>query len=269
MDRLKGKTILVGKEPGQGRLCVSVLVNGQPKMALIGQAGSVPNSVSRCKPAVGMAHCKIEIDQLGNMTLTNLKPQNVTFVDGMEIVSKRITVSNAVALGKDKYSIDLNIILNTVLKMFGLKDLPTGSKSGESLQSSIPEYSIRHLKDIWADYEETLEAIQRRQQKIGKRRMLPIMIGSASGLAAPLFATIAIPTLYITVPIAAISFLIYMKNYGEKDTTIEDRKRANDRFIDNYICPNPKCHHFMGNQPYKILRQNKKCPYCGCFITEK
>ena len=36
IDNLKGKTILVGKEPGNGRLFVSVKINGQPKTAAIG-----------------------------------------------------------------------------------------------------------------------------------------------------------------------------------------------------------------------------------------
>lgn len=92
MERLKGKTILVGKEPGQGRLLVAVLETG--KAAAIGSPGCVPNSVSRCKPADGVAHVKITIDQSENMVLTNMKPQNVTFINGTEIVSKHVTATN-------------------------------------------------------------------------------------------------------------------------------------------------------------------------------
>lgn len=258
MDRLKGKTILIGKEPGQGRLFVSVIINGQPKTAAMGQPGSVPNCVSRCIPAEGVAHCKIEVDHSGNMTLVNLKSQNVTFVNGTEILSKRIDVSSVVALGKDRFSISLFDIIEVAKKIVPLPSVPA------------QELSIRHLESVWNEYEEALETIQRRQQQMGKRRMLPIMVGSASGIAAPIFATVvATASLYITVPIAAVSFLIYMKNYREKDTSIEDRKTANNRFMDHYVCPNPQCRHFMGYQPYKILKQNKKCPYCGCLLTEK
>ena len=90
IENLKGKTILVGKEPGNGRLFVSVKINGQPKTAAIGEMNSVPNSVSRCKPAENTAHCKIEVDATGNLIVTNLKPQNVTYVNGAEIVSKKV-----------------------------------------------------------------------------------------------------------------------------------------------------------------------------------
>ena len=90
IDILKGKTILVGKEPGNGRLFVSVKINGQPKTAAIGEMNSVPNSVSRCKPTENTAHCKIEVDNSENITVANLKPQNVTYVNGAEIVSKKV-----------------------------------------------------------------------------------------------------------------------------------------------------------------------------------
>ena len=64
-------------------------------------------------------------------------------------------------------------------------------------------------------------------------------------------------------------FVMYLKIYNEKDTSVEDRKKAQNELIDNYICPNPKCKHFLGQQPYKVLRQNKNCPYCKAKWNEK
>ena len=114
MERLKGKTILIGKEPGQGRLLVAIQGNG--KSAAIGAPGSVPACVSRCKPSEGVAHAKITVDQTGNMTITNMKPQNVTFVNGSEIASKRVSSSNTVELGKDRFSINLPVVIETAKK---------------------------------------------------------------------------------------------------------------------------------------------------------
>lgn len=34
-------------------------------------------------------------------------------------------------------------------------------------------------------------------------------------------------------------------------------------FHEDYVCPNPRCKHFMGYQPYCDLEKNHKCPYCG------
>ncbi len=256
MDRLKGCTILIGREHAQGRLLVAL--SGSGRATLIGAAGSVPGSVSRCKPAENTAHCKIEIDSSGTMVLTNLKPQNVTYIDGVQVESKRISDSSTVLLGPDKYVLDLPLLLNTAIK------LATGAKA----TSSSNEYSIMRLEEVWDEYERAMEDIQRRQQLLGRRRMLPIIIGSASGLIALVCAAIKISSLWFILPITATSFIIYLVVYLKKDTSIEDRKEATDRLYDNYVCPNPHCKHFMGSLPYKILRKNKKCPFCGCKFTE-
>ena len=113
------------------------------------------------------------------------------------------------------------------------------------------------------------EEITLRVQDRSKKRMLPIVIGSASGLIAPVFALVSgTSTLFVTIPIAIISLSIYLKLLIEKDTSIEDRKSAQDKLIDNYVCPHDDCRHFLGSQPYKVIRQNKKCPYCGKPWTE-
>ncbi len=256
MQRLKEKTILIGKEPSQGRLLIAMKLNGQYKVAALGAAGSVPNSVSRCNPAEEIAHCKIVTDANGSMTITNLKPQNMTYVNGSEILAKKITMESSVALGKDMFQIDLAAVMDAALK----------------LVSSVPPppVSIKHLETVWSEYESTNEAIAQRQQEKGRRRMLPMIIGSVSGLVAPLLAAVSSSsTLFVTAPISIISFVIYFKIYNEKDTTLEERKAAQDALIDNYVCPHEHCRHYVGQQPYKVLRQNKKCPYCGGGWIEK
>lgn len=242
MEQLKNQTILIGKEPGQGRLLVSLKIKGQPKTAAIGMAGSVPGSVSRCNPAQDVAHCKIEVGADGRLVLTNLKPQNVTYVNGVEIVSKKIAADSQVALGMEQYPVSISTILDTAKKLVG--SVPP------------PPKSIVHLERVWNEYETTLENIQRLQMERGRKRMLPIMIGTGAGVISML----ASQSIFIALPLAILPLLLYIKNYTEKDTSIDDRKAANDKFIDHYICPH--CHHFLGNQPYKVLRQNKNCPYC-------
>ncbi len=258
LDDLNGKAILIGKEPGQGRLCISVVVNGKPLAAVMGTPGCVPSCVSRCKPSEGMAHCKIEVDPSGKMTLVNLKPQNVTYVNDVEIESKRINPYSSITLGRDKYAIDLDAVLRTAVKL------------ADSVPQPPKEYSIKHLEKIWDEYELALDKIQRYQQNKARRRLVPIMVGFASTILAPIFATtLTLSSLYVTLPIAAISFILYIKLYMEKDSSFEDKKKATNQFQDNYVCPNPQCRHFMGYQPYKILKQNKKCLYCGCLFSHE
>ncbi len=257
MDRLKGKNILIGKEPGQGRLLLSVAVEGHPRQAVVQSA--VPDSVSRCMPLENVAHCKIAVDNSGLMRLYNLKSQNVTYVDGMEIESKAINANSKVALGKDHFPINISTILNAAKQL-----VPQAA-------AAMPEeFSIAHLEKVWDEYESALENIQLKQQKANKMRMLPIMIGSLSAVASPVIATVAaVESLYITVPIAAISFLMYFVIYQRKDTSLDEKKEANKRFMTDYVCPNPNCRHFMGNQHYQILSQSTKCPYCGARFATK
>ena len=102
--------------------------------------------------------------------------------------------------------------------------------------------------------------------------MLPIMVGSLSGVASPILATlVAVNTLYITVPVAAISFGLYFLNYKKKDTSYEERKAATEKFTDEYVCPNPECNKFLGNLSYKLLKKqySMQCPYCKSEFVEK
>lgn len=263
MERLKGRTILVGKDPVNGRLLVAVAGIGVP--AAIGNAGSVPNSVSRCRPLENVAHAKIAIDQNGEMTLTNMKPQNVTYVNGIEIASKRISNTQSVELGKDRFAVSIPMILDAARKILG-------SMSGPKPEAPKKKFNISHLKGVWEEYEWNLENIAKQQQEAGRKRMLPIMIGSLSGVASPILAAcVAVNTLFLTVPVAAISFGLYFTNYRKKDTSYEDRKAATEKFTDEYVCPNPECNKFLGNLSYKLLKKqySMQCPYCKSEFVEK
>lgn len=260
MDRLKGKTIFIGKEPGQGRLMVAIAGGG--KAAAIGAINSVPNSVSRCKSAEGIAHAKIRIDQSGHMTLANLKPQNVTYVNGSEIVSKHITVSDTVQLGRDRFTINIPLVIQTAKNLAGVAPTPPPSPK---------RYNISHLERVWERYGEKIDSIAQQQQEAGKRRMLPIMIGSFATLASPILGSVMLNTLYFTIPVAAVSFGLYFINYKKKDTSYEDRKAATEEFQDRYVCPNPDCGKFLGNMSYKLLKKQyaMHCPYCKSEFIEK
>lgn len=250
-DNLKGKTILIGKEPEQSRLLIAI--KGTSQITTLGQIGSVPNSVSRCKPTEGVAHCQIEIDLTGNMTLSNMKAQNVTYVNGAEIMSKRIDATSTITLGKDKYAIDLNAILN----------------AATNLISSIipPEYSIKYLKDVWDEYSGSLKKIRIRQKNIGLLASIPFsftMLGGALIAFVPEIQSFA----KVFTAVAAIVMLYGLyKRFTDK--SIEEIEQLKEKFQDKYVCPNPKCHHYLGEQTYKILKQNKNCPYCKCHWTKE
>ena len=91
--------IIIGREEGTRRL--HCIVDGREFN--VGQAGCVPVSVSR-------KHCMITING-SNISIENLKPQNITFVDDSQIFSKGITATSKVQLGNEKYPIPLQQII--------------------------------------------------------------------------------------------------------------------------------------------------------------
>ena len=174
------KIILIGKEPEKGRLLISTSVNGKTVNATLRDPGSVPSCVSRCRPAEGIAHCKIVLSDNGDMVLTNMKPENVTYVNGREIISKKITSDAAVSLGKLKYPINIKEILSIVNR-------PAGQPAGVQPSQKVNEYSIRPLKAVWDTYHDEMFNLQKRQknQALVKGLYMPLTIlSSIAGIAS-------------------------------------------------------------------------------------
>lgn len=241
MNSLKGKTILIGKEPEKG--CLSVAVGGN--VATIGYPGCVPGSVSRCIPLQKVAHAQIAIDKNGEMTLTNLKPANVTYVNGVEIMSKHITLSSQISLGQDRYAIDLNVILATAEKLVPV------------------EYDISPLEAVWNTYRAGLKQLRDKQNRIN-------LIRAASGIltSCAILASIQIGRSgYILTAIGVLGN-IYCFFGMKNDNTADKQERLTEEFQEHYVCP--KCNKFLGNYPYKLMKKQygMQCPYCKCKFIE-
>ncbi len=265
MENLKNTEILIGKEPGNGRLLIALNKNGQNKVAPLGTIGSVPNCVSRCRPGEGIAHCKISINAEGAMTLVNLKPQNITYVNGSEILSKRIDENSRISLGKDMYPIDIKAILKSAEVLS--KQVIKGQKGDGN---AVKEFSIRPLNAVWDTYHQQMIDIQKKGKKRGDQRLILTLIsslGAVGGMAARSVGGNVTVISNIAICVSLL-FVFYLIVTNKRDKSIEIKEKLTDKFQDDYVCPNPECGHFMGNQPYKLLRQNKVCPYCRCKLNE-
>lgn len=274
MEHLKGKVILVGKEPGEGRL--QVAIQGSSKTAVIGKPGSLPGSVSRCKVTEGVAHLKITVDANGNLTLANMKPQNVTYVNGSEIVSKHLSTTNAtIELGKDRYPIDLTLVLNTAEKLVcGTQPSPaphspsqpysTGPQTQQTQQT--PVFNISHLELIWNDLQDKRHEMQAKQRRTNLIRTVCGIFTSSAILCSLAFGKVG----YILTAIGVLGN-IYSFWGMKNDHSTETIEKQNEEFQDHYICPNPDCGKFLGNISYKLLKKqyNMHCPYCKCEYVEK
>ena len=253
MDKLKGKTIYIGKEQEHGRLIVAV--QGYNEIAQLGSPGSVPKSVSRCMPSEGVAHAKISVDPNGDMTLVNMKQQNVTYVNGAEIVSKRITPANVVELGKDRYSISIPTIIEVARKIVSVVPPP-----------GLKKYNISHLEHVWEELQTKKKEAQAKQKRIN-------LVRSGCGI----FTMCAMPCIFMFGPVGyvltGIGILgnIYSFVGLKNDNTSEVFEQMTEEFQEKYSCPNPECNKFLGNISYKFLKKqySMHCPYCKCEYIEK
>ncbi len=256
--------ILIGKEPGKGRLMLSVKSNGNNRIAYIGSENSVPNSVSRCRPADGVGHCLIAIDENGIIRITNLKPQNTTRVNDIEIESKTIEPSVKVTIGKDNYPLNIKAIIELSEKI---------DTQDQSVAQESESCSIKPLQEVWNTYYEKtyeLQIRQRRQAKIRSLYMPLVLVSGAAGFGvkylglAPSIASVISSILWC---LAAL-MLFYGTYLTFTDRTIEEKRELEEEFHKKYVCPNPQCNNFMGTKPYSDLRKQKACPYCKTKFTE-
>lgn len=257
MERLKQHTILIGRDPVKGSLLVSV--EGIMGYTNLGAPRSVPSSVSRCIPASGAAHARISVDDSGEFTIENAKPQNETFVNDNPIVKKRIKLHDRVALGRDRYSVDLHSVISAATKII--------SAAPESAKAKQPQkFNISHLELVWNGLQDARKQIQAKQKKVN-------LVRSGCGL----FTMCAMPCCFLFGPIGyvltGIGFIgnVYSFVGLKNDNTSEALEKITEHFQDHYVCPNPDCNKFLGNLSYKLLKRqySMHCPHCKCEFVEK
>lgn len=209
--------------------------------------------------SVSGKHLKLTTLPDGNVEVEDLGSSNGTFIDGVRIIKKVVSRNTTIQLGS-KYTFKVSDVFPEAPKVSTLQQ-----SNAPAQPKPVPEYSIKHLRLVWDEYEETIANIREKSQQMGKKRMIPMMLGSFSGLISAFVG----PGAFVTIPIAVVSFIFMFKAYNEKDTSHEDTKAAKDTLIKDYICPNPECHRSLPHQDYSLLSQNTNCPYCKCKWTTK
>lgn len=222
--------LIIGREQGNRKLKVTK----DGKTTCFGSPNSVSMGVSR-------QHCKIEVQEDGTIRLTNLNPLNVTFVDNRRINSITITENSKIELSEDRYLLDIATII----------------------QSLIPKYySISHLKKIEEEYEKNINS------QSYKNTITSVILGSGflftmiGGVASSLGFSGGVLFTIISAIIMIISAVYKIKSVKPNQ---EKTKQLKEEYHNKYVCP--KCNVFIP-MSYDILRQRKKCPYCGANFNE-
>lgn len=192
--------IIIGREEGARRL--HCIVGGREFN--IGQAGAVPLSVSR-------RHCKISVNG-SNISIENIKAQNVTFVDGNQVVSKGITLNSRVQLGEERFLVPLQ----QILQLAGVS-----AANGVDPQKEAPTFSLKPMKAVWEEYDNRRMKIQNDAAKSANKQRLQGLF-SMFGMCLGFIPGID-PTIRIIIIVAALSIGIYFFIKGSVTATVQQQ----------------------------------------------
>lgn len=228
-------------------------------------------------PNVSREHCRLRDNGDGTYTLENVSSLG-TMVDGRKVVKATVKPNTLIQL-----SPNTTVRVSDLLPLQGASASPAGQAQGAAQQAApkpaaaapgaapVETVSILPLQAIWNEYHNTQMEIKQRQRLVGQLRgASPIFTmgsGSIAALAKSMEWGSGILGLTTTLTVIGLILMIYSFVKGYKDDSIEATERATDLFQHKYVCP--KCGHFMGNQPYHLIRQNKACPWCKCKFVEK
>lgn len=256
MKELSGKTIMIGREPGNGRLVVAIRENGKSEVA--GAPRSVSGSVSRCIPSEGKAHACISVDENGDMVISTMN--NVTFVNGTEYAKRKISAADTIELGGDKFRISLPEVMKIAEKLVAVAPAQPANTG-----KSVKKYNISHLERVWNELKEQKKELQAKQKKIN-------LVRSGCGV----FTMCAMPCIFLFGPIGyaltgiGVAGNIYSFLGMKNDNSADAMESITEKFEEKYVCPNPECNRFLGNISYRLLKKNyRNCPYCKSEFVER
>ncbi len=220
--------IIIGRDAASSALNIKVDNNAQ----VVGAPGSVPKSVSR-------QHCQLTIHSDGTMQIKNINPQNVTYVNGVAVMSKRVTRNDKVELGGDRYLFSWNMIDKAMPK----------------------ETDIRPLRSVWDIYNKEIRALAQSKQRFQVIRgivpvftMSAVLIGYISGGRGSAFY-------FIYGFVIALTIYFSLKAWKDIAKNDERQEEIKNRFTHDYCCP--ECGYFFNFTDYSILTRNHDyCPKC-------
>lgn len=193
-------------------------------------------------PHVSRHHACLMREDQGGWLLEDKGSTNGTFVNGSQIVKKRITTSDTIMLG-DSYILKIAEVLK--------------------FNNDYSE-EFTALKQVYDNYVQAKVKIQSSNQfKTRLFQSLPfalpgvigVMIGFLGKGSPELFGL----SLFITIFAPTVGIYLGAKQSAKTPQLLQDI--ANQFKID-YVCP--KCGTFLGEIPWESLRNRKQCPVSSC-----
>lgn len=193
-------------------------------------------------PHVSRYHACLNRDENGCWILEDNGSTNGTFVNGLQVVKKRVTPTDVIQLG-NTYTLNISEVLK---------------------HNNDYSEEFAALKDVYDKYIENKVRIQSSNQfKVRLFQALPFAIPGIIGVIIG-FLGKGSPELFglsllIVVCVPIIGIYLAAKQSSKIPQQLQDI--ANQFKID-YVCP--KCGTFLGEIPWESLKNRKQCPISSC-----
>ena len=207
-------------------------------------------SIEKRYVAIGRKHARI-VRKPDGIYIEDMNSANGTFVNGIPVSRKKLSVTDKVTLGGVDYY-ELN--LQEVLKLLPVSD--------EEFQSRFLQ-----LKQVYDDYQR--EKVKIQSENMGKmmmKRTLPMAIPGLLIVATSFFMgnnSQQVNT-YIQLSGGILSALAIILGviWASKSMTKmpEHLNNLREQFLIQYVCPG--CKHSFGEIPWEVIKNQGKCKAC-------
>ncbi|MDR0748089.1 MAG: FHA domain-containing protein [Tannerellaceae bacterium] len=206
----------------------------------IGKAGD--NDFVVNDPHVSRYHARLLRDEEGCLFLEDRDSTNGTFVNGSQIVKKKVSPTDTILLG-ETYRLHLSEVL----------------KAGNDYSEDFAR-----LKEIYDTYIEQKVRIQSTNQF--KTRLFQTLPFAFIGVTGVLISTLGKGSallfgisLFVAICVPVAGIYLGAKQSAKIPRQLQD---LSNRFKIDYVCP--KCGTFLGEVPWESLSNRKQCPVSSC-----
>lgn len=213
---------------------------------IVGKNGN--QKIPITEASVSRRHCKLTEQSDGTFLLEDLGSTNGTFVNGVKIIRTTVNRNASITLGSLTVSVEALV----------------GPKPQEFTKDFL------RLKSVYDQYHQELIKLEKADRMKNFYRSLPPTI-SAIVFALTLFLNGESAMIARSITgVVTILFVVWstFTAYKSNKKLPEQRQQLFKQFQIDYVCPNPKCKHYLGDIPFENLQNRGTCDYCKCKWVE-
>lgn len=231
---------------------------------IIGREGNTPLRVPSQHTTVSRKHAMLKPVGPGKFEIESIA-QRTFIVNGQAQQRAMVGLDTPLVFG-----IDFHTTVRQLLKMPAPPPVPpvppTPNGGGD-----IKEY-YAHFENVWRRYNDKKQGLTLSVSRLNNARMVILPLGSGLSIAASVLGAGdntwrllgSVIGIIFSVIVSIIIGQLSIKRQSEVQKKTEE---LTAKFMLDYVCPNPKCKHFLGYTPPAVLKANKQCPYCKAKLS--